>query len=88
MPEMINAILGAFRGEHSGLAAGMMNSTLQIGSAVSVPAIGSIFFAVLGDGTAPADYGHALGIAIGGQIAVLSLSMFLGLRNASWPARR
>ncbi len=88
MPEMINDILGRVPREHSGLAAGMMNSTLQIGAAISVPAIGSIFFAVLGDGTSPADYGHALGIAIGGQIAVLSLSMFLGLRNASWPARR
>ena len=82
MPEMINTILGEIPRENTGLAAGMLNSTLQIGSAVSLPAIGSIFFAMLGDGTTPADYGHALGIAMGCQIALLSLSMFLGLRNA------
>ncbi|HUZ75694.1 MAG TPA: MFS transporter [Stellaceae bacterium] len=81
MPEMINAILGEVPRNHTGLAAGMMNSTLQIGSSISVPAIGSIFFAMLGDGTTPADYGHALGVAIGSQIAVLGLSMLLGLRN-------
>ena len=82
MPEMINTILGEVPRESTGLAAGMLNSTLQIGAAVSLPAIGGIFFAMLGDGTAPADYGHALGIAMGCQIALLSLSMLLGLRNA------
>lgn len=82
MPELINAILGEVPREHTGLAAGMLNSTLQIGAAISLPAIGSIFFAMLGDGTSPADYGHALGIAVGGQIVVLGLSMLLGLRNA------
>jgi MFS family permease len=82
MPEMINTILGEVPRESTGLAAGMLNSMLQIGAAVSLPAIGGIFFAMLGDGTAPTDYGHALGIAMGCQIALLSLSMLLGLRNA------
>jgi len=82
MPEMINTILGEVPREHTGLAAGMLNSTLQIGSAISLPAFGSVFFAMLGDGTTPAGYGHALGIAMGCQILLLGLSMFLGLRNA------
>jgi MFS family permease len=81
MPEMINTILGEVPRESTGLAAGMLNSTLQIGAAVSLPVIGGIFFAMLADGTAVADYGHALGIAMACQIAFLGLSMILGLRN-------
>jgi EmrB/QacA subfamily drug resistance transporter len=83
MPEMINTILGDVPQAHTGLAAGMMNSTLQLGAAISVAAIGSLFFAVLGDGTSAADYGHALSIAMGAQIVLLGLSMLLGLRNAA-----
>ncbi len=82
MPEMIDAVLDGVPRQHTGLAAGMMNSTLQIGSAISLPTIGSVFFAILGDGTGPADYGHALGIAMGCQVVVLSVAMLLGLRNA------
>jgi predicted MFS family arabinose efflux permease len=83
MPEMINIILGDVPQEYSGLAAGMMNSTLQLGVSISVTVIGSLFFAVLGDGTTAADYGHALGIAMASQVVALSLSMLLGLRNAA-----
>ena len=82
MPEMINTILGDIPDEHTGLAAGMMNSTLQLGAAISVAAIGSLFFAVLGDGTAAADYGQALGISMGAQVVALGASMLLGLRSS------
>ncbi len=85
LPELINAILGDVPHEHTGLAAGIMNSTLQIGAAVSVASIGSLFFAVLGDGSGPAAYGHALGIAMASVVVALSASMLLGLRNARAP---
>jgi EmrB/QacA subfamily drug resistance transporter len=81
MPEMINAVLGDVPRQHTGLAAGMMNSTLQVGAAISLPAIGTVFFAVLGNGTGPAAYGHALAVAIACQIVCLGLSMLLGLRQ-------
>lgn len=80
MPEMIHAILGDIPDEHTGLAAGTMNSTLQMGAAISVAAIGSLFFAVLGNGTGALDYGEALGIAMGAQVVALGASMLLGLR--------
>lgn len=82
MPEMIHTILGDIPNEHTGLAAGMMNSTLQLGSAISVAAIGSLFFVVLGDGVSAADYGWALGIAMAAQVVALTGSMILGLRTA------
>jgi MFS family permease len=81
MPEMINTILGDVPQSHTGLAAGIMNSTLQIGSGVSVAAIGSLFFAVLGEGSGAVAYGHAVGIAMAAQVMALGLSMLLGLRK-------
>lgn len=81
MPEMIHVILGEVPAAHTGLASGIMNSTLQMGAAISVATIGSLFFAVLGAGTGSAAYGHALGITMAAVVAALGLSMFLGLRN-------
>jgi uncharacterized membrane protein YfcA len=60
----------------------MMNSTLQLGAAISVAAVGSLFFAVLGSGTTAADYGHALGFSMASQVVALTLSMLLGIRIA------
>lgn len=88
MPEMINTILGEVPHAHTGLAAGIMNSTLQIGSAISVAAIGSLFFAVLDNGSGAVAYGHAVGISMGAQVVALSASMLLGLRVRAMPRRR
>ncbi|HEX4194658.1 MAG TPA: MFS transporter [Stellaceae bacterium] len=79
MPEMISFILGDVPGKDTGFAAGAMNSTLQIGSAISVAAIGALFFTVLGGGSGPAAYGHALGIAMAAQCVILTGSLLLGL---------
>jgi len=59
-----------------------MNSTLQIGSAISIAAIGSLFFVVLGDGRSAADYGHAFAIAMASVVVALTISMLLGLRKS------
>jgi predicted MFS family arabinose efflux permease len=81
MPEMINLILGDVPAKDTGLAAGAMNSTLQIGSAISVAGIGSLFFTVLGDGASAAAYGHALGIAMAAICIALVGALLVGLRN-------
>ncbi len=78
MPEMIHIILGDVPPKHTGLAAGAMNSTLQIGAAISVASIGSLFFVILGDGSGAAAYGHALGITMAALCVVLTGSMLLG----------
>jgi predicted MFS family arabinose efflux permease len=80
MPEMINTILGEIPHQHTGLASGTLNSTLQLGSAISVAAIGSLFFAVLGDGAGAAAYGSALAVSMEAQVVALTLSLILGLR--------
>lgn len=84
MPEMIHTILGDVPPDSTGLAAGIMNSTLQIGSAISIAAIGSLFFAVLGDSNGAADYGHAFAMTMAAVAVALTFSLLLGL----WKPRR
>lgn len=81
MPEMIHTILGRVPPAHTGLAAGAMNSTLQIGAAISVASIGSVFFVILGGGSGAMAYGHALGITMAAICVALTGSMLLGLWN-------
>ncbi|HEY1503887.1 MAG TPA: MFS transporter [Stellaceae bacterium] len=81
MPEMIHFILGDIPPKDTGFAAGAMNSTLQIGSAISVAGIGSLFFTILGNDTSPSAYGHALGIAMAAICVALIGSLLLGLRT-------
>jgi predicted MFS family arabinose efflux permease len=81
MPEMIHTILGDVPPAHTGLAAGAMNSTLQIGAAISVASIGSLFFVILGGGSGAEAYGHALGITMAAICVMLTGSMLLGIWN-------
>ncbi|MGH7042035.1 MAG: MFS transporter [Acetobacteraceae bacterium] len=72
MPRLFNLVLADVPARQGGVAAGVVNSTLQIGAAVSVAAIGSLFFAVLGVGTGPAAYAHAFGVAMIAVVAALA----------------
>ena len=57
----------------------MLTSSLQIGAAISVAAIGSLFFAVLGHGIGRDAYAHAFGIAQGATSAALAVAMVLSV---------
>ncbi len=48
MPTMIRAVIDRVDARWSGLASGLVNATLQIGGALSVAAIGGLFFATAG----------------------------------------
>jgi predicted MFS family arabinose efflux permease len=50
-PRLFNTTLGDVAPHQAGVAAGVLTSALQIGAAISVAAVGSLFFAVLGEGT-------------------------------------
>jgi EmrB/QacA subfamily drug resistance transporter len=72
MPRLFNTVLEDVPARQGGLAAGVVNSMLQIGAAISVAAVGTLFFAVLGSGTGPTAYAHAFGIAMIAVVAALS----------------
>ncbi|HVB69328.1 MAG TPA: MFS transporter, partial [Acetobacteraceae bacterium] len=72
MPRLFNLVLAEVPARQGGVAAGVVNSMLQIGAAVSVAGIGSLFFAVLGGGNGPAAYAHAFGVAMIAVVAALA----------------
>ncbi len=72
MPRLFNTALQDVPVQQGGLAAGIVNSALQIGAAISVAGVGSLFFAVLGSATGPAAYAHAFGIAMIAVVAALA----------------
>jgi EmrB/QacA subfamily drug resistance transporter len=47
MPRLFNTVMGEVPSDLAGLASGFLNSSLQAGAAISVAAIGSLFFAAL-----------------------------------------
>ncbi len=67
--------LGRVPPDKAGVAAGVINSLLQIGAAISVAAVGSLFFAVLGGSHGELAYAHAFGFAIIAVVAALGLAM-------------
>jgi len=81
LPRLYNAALGDVPPHQAGVAAAVINSALQIGGAVSVAGVGSLFFAVLGGGTGHDDYAHAFGIAQAATTLALFASMLLSISS-------
>lgn len=77
MPRLFTTVLEDVPPQKGGMAAGVVNSMLQIGAAVSVAAIGSVFFGVLGSATGAPAYAHAFGIAMIAVVAALAGSAIL-----------
>jgi sugar phosphate permease len=89
-PRLYNTVLGDVPPHQAGVAAGVLNSALQIGAAISVAAIGSLFFAVLGTGGGREAYAHAFGIAQAATTMALVVSMLLSMprRRGAYRNRR
>jgi hypothetical protein len=90
MPRLFNTVLGEVPQAQAGLASGFLNSSLQAGAALSVAAIGSLFFTVLGSGTGEAAYALAFGWAMVAQVAALTAALLIavlpvGRRSVSGP---
>ena len=75
LPRLYNVALGHVPPDKAGVAAGVINSLMQIGSAISVAAIGSLFFTVLGGASGEPAYAHAFGVAMIAVVTALGLAM-------------
>jgi hypothetical protein len=75
LPRLYNVALGQVPADKAGVATGVVNSVMQIGSSVSVAAIGSLFFTALGGATGEPAYAHAFGVAMIAVVAALGLAM-------------
>ncbi|HVY14838.1 MAG TPA: MFS transporter [Rhodopila sp.] len=82
-PRLFATVLGDVPPAQAGVAAGITNSALQVGAAVSVAGIGSLFFAVLGDAGGERAYAHAFSFAQWAVSAGLLLGMIIAI-----PSRR
>ncbi len=78
-PRLFATVLGDVPPAQAGVAAGITNSALQIGAAISVAAIGSLFFAVLDGGTGERAYAHAFSIAQWTATAGLFVAMLIAI---------
>jgi hypothetical protein len=81
LPRLYNAALGDVPPHQAGVAAAVINSALQIGGAISVAAVGSLFFTVLDAETGRAAYAHAFGIAQAATTLALFASMLLSISS-------
>jgi MFS family permease len=78
-PRLFATVLGDVPPAQAGVAAGITNSALQIGAAISVAAIGSLFFTVLGSGTGERAYAHAFAAAQWTATAGLFVAMLIAI---------
>jgi sugar phosphate permease len=81
-PRLFATVLADVPAPQAGVAAGITNSALQVGAAVSVAAIGSLFFVILDGGAGERAYAHAFSIAQW----TLTLGLLLAMLIA-WPRR-
>jgi MFS family permease len=87
-PRLFATVLGDVPAAQGGVAAGITNSAMQIGAAVSVTAVGSLFFMVLGARTDERAYAHAFAVAQWSATAGLFLALVLAMVIARSPRRR
>jgi len=86
IPALIGLTLRAVPPTDAGAASGMLTTAQQIGNALGVSIVGTIFFAELGSATGAAAHGDAFSVAMGLQALVLLTSAALVTR-ARRPAR-
>nr|WP_294520780.1 MFS transporter [uncultured Rhodopila sp.] len=82
-PRLFATVLGDVPSAQGGVAAGIANSAMQVGAAISVATVGTLFFVVLGGGTGERAYAHAFSIAQWTATAGLFLAMLIAI-----PSRR
>jgi EmrB/QacA subfamily drug resistance transporter len=84
VPSLINLVLRAVPTSDAGAASGMLTTAQQIGNALGVAIVGSIFFAELGSGTGAGAYRDAFSVAICVQavLAFISAGLLSRTREA------
>jgi MFS family permease len=78
-PRLFATVMGDVPAAQAGVAAGITNSALQIGAAISVAGIGALFFMTLGAMSGERAYAHAFAIAQWAATAGLFLAMLIAI---------
>ncbi len=64
LPTMVRVIAERVEPDRAGLVGGLVNSTLQVSSAIGIAVLGGLFYTVLGTRTDPAAVTHAFAITL------------------------
>jgi EmrB/QacA subfamily drug resistance transporter len=85
IPPLIAQVLRAVPSSDAGAASGMLTTSQQIGNALGVAVVGTIFFGELGSQTSPAAFGDAFSVALAVQalLAVASATLVASARRPS-----
>ena len=78
-PRLYNTVLGDVPPHRAGVAAGIVNSALQVGASLSAAVIGSLFFTILGQGPGERGFAHAFAIAQITLTAALFVAMLIAI---------
>ena len=78
-PRLYNTALSDVPPHQSGLAAGILNSALQVGASISAAAIGGLFFSLLGEAHTERAYAHAFAVAQGTLTTALFVAMLIAI---------
>ncbi|MDT0571895.1 MFS transporter [Streptomyces sp. DSM 3412] len=87
-PVLVNVVLAGVPGRNAGAVGGVLSTVNQIGGAIGIAVIGTVFFTAVTRSTTgtpgPADYGHALGIVlvVSAVLYVVAALVMLALPNA------
>jgi len=79
MPGVIKAVIDDIEERYAGLAAGMVMTALQIGSALGIAIVGGFFYVSLGVRTGLHAYAHAFSNALAMNVLLLGLGFGLSL---------
>ena len=86
-PRLFNVALSEVAPHQAGVASGVLTSALQIGAAISVVAVGGLFFWVLGSNHGRDAYAHAFAIAQAATTAALAVAMLFSIPRHARTAR-
>ncbi len=78
-PRLYNTVLGQVPPHQAGVAAGIVNSALQVGASVSAAAIGGLFFTMLADAQGERAYAFAFAVAQTTLTAGLFIAMLIAI---------
>ncbi len=77
LPSLVRIVLSEIEPPDAGMVSGVLNTVLQIGGAVSVAMVGSLFFGRLGTRPSLSDYAASLAAVCTALIAVYTVSLLL-----------
>lgn len=87
LPALVRITLAPVNSEKAGMAAGIVSTAIQMGSAIGVALIGTIFFSLLNNNSSVQSFKIAFVIAIGCLLTIFIIAFFLTIKLNKLPLK-